>query len=73
MLVMGWKLQLADAFLWARGEPTSSLRSLLVVSPVKLIHQESPLASASILLIKVGEVNHTLACGYEFLLALEIG
>ncbi|PIC72726.1 hypothetical protein CSV76_13600 [Sporosarcina sp. P17b] len=30
---MGWKLQLADAFPWACGEPTSSLRSLLVVSP----------------------------------------
>ena len=28
----GWKLQLADAFLWARGEPTVRY-ALLVVSP----------------------------------------
>ncbi|PID25101.1 hypothetical protein CSV60_05575 [Sporosarcina sp. P7] len=30
---MGWKLQLAHAFLWAHGEPTRSRGSLLVVSP----------------------------------------
>ncbi len=39
----GWKLQLEDAFPWARGEPTSSLCSLLVVSPFELIHREEPL------------------------------
>ncbi|PIC96606.1 hypothetical protein CSV69_06675 [Sporosarcina sp. P26b] len=38
----GWKLQLADAFPWALGEPTSSLRSLLVVSPFELILREEP-------------------------------
>ncbi|WP_158231622.1 hypothetical protein [Sporosarcina sp. P18a] len=40
---------------------------------IELIHRESPLASASILLIKVGEVDHTLASGYELLLSLEMG
>ncbi len=32
----------ADAFPWARGEPTSSLRSLWLSHLIELIHRESP-------------------------------
>ncbi|PID02536.1 hypothetical protein CSV67_07820 [Sporosarcina sp. P2] len=61
-----------DAFLRAWLEPPRPLRSLRGLKA----HADPPgvaPASASILLIKVGELDYALASGYELLLSLKIG